>query len=64
MLEPLLSQLNGMRIILASSSKQRASLLASTVRDGASDNCFHYFPNMIGDQQSSNIQKLNLYSRN
>lgn len=35
MLEPLLSQLNNMRVILASGSKQRANLLASTVRDGA-----------------------------
>ncbi|XP_030761096.1 uncharacterized protein LOC115886165 [Sitophilus oryzae] len=30
MLEPLLSQLNSMRVVLASSSKQRASLLSST----------------------------------
>nr|CAI5842744.1 unnamed protein product [Callosobruchus analis] len=30
MLEPLLSQLNEMRIILASSSKQRSALLSST----------------------------------
>lgn len=37
MLEPLLTQLNAMRVILASSSKQRAELLRCTVRDGATE---------------------------
>jgi hypothetical protein len=36
MLEPLVSKLNELRVILASGSQQRAALLRSTVRDGAS----------------------------
>lgn len=43
MLEPLLGQLNQMRIVLASNSKQRSALLSGTVRDGTTIYIYWYF---------------------